>query len=134
MSHYILVAEDEADIRDLLRLVLEATGYVVEAEADGDAAWERARVHPPRLLVTDLRMPTMDGLELIRAVRQEPTTQGVPVILFTAYVATDPRVDEARRIAGVEVVTKGPIAELREAVGRALAEPGNGFAAASEHP
>jgi CheY-like chemotaxis protein len=120
VSHHILVAEDEADIRDLLRLALEGAGHTVAVAADGAAAWRMAQDEAPRLLVTDLRMPSMDGLELIQALRTDPALRAVPVVLFTAYVTTDPRVAEAREIDGVEVVTKGPIADLRAAVARAL--------------
>ena len=128
MSHRILVAEDEADIRDLLRLALEGAGREVRAADDGQAALELARAEPPHVLVTDLRMPRMDGLDLIRAFRGEPALRQVPVILFTAYVTSDPRVNEAAQIDGVEVVTKGPIADLREAVARLLQAPASGAA------
>jgi CheY-like chemotaxis protein len=126
LSQHILVAEDEADIRDLLRLSLQGAGHEVTVVPDGRLALEVALSSPPRCVITDLRMPGMNGLELIRALRAEPALRSVPVILFTAYVATDPRVSEAREIEGVEVVTKGPISELRAAVTRALeqSEPG----------
>jgi CheY-like chemotaxis protein len=120
VTHRILVAEDQADIRELLRLALTAAGYEVETAPDGGAAWELAVARPPELLVTDLRMPTMDGLELILALRAEPSLSQTPVILFTAYVSTDPRVAEAGQIGGVEVVTKGSLAELRRVVARVL--------------
>jgi CheY-like chemotaxis protein len=71
-------------------------------------------------VVTDLRMPQVNGLQLIRALREEPSLRRVPVILFTAYVSTDPRVAEARGVPDVEVVTKGSIAELRRVVARLL--------------
>ncbi|MGP8162094.1 MAG: response regulator [Candidatus Dormibacteria bacterium] len=120
MSHHILVAEDEADIRELLRLVLTGAGHEVETAPDGAAALESAVARPPALLVTDLRMPSMNGLDLIRALRGDPTLCHVPVILFTAFVSSDPRVAEARQVPEVEVVTKGSIAELRRAVARLL--------------
>jgi CheY-like chemotaxis protein len=122
VSRYILVAEDENDLRELLRLALEGAGYSVRAAADGAAALELARSDPPRLLVTDLRMPVMDGLDLIHALRADPRLRGLPVVLFTAYAASDPRVGEAAALPGVEVVTKGPLGELREAVARALGD------------
>jgi CheY-like chemotaxis protein len=96
----------------------------VTVAADGHAALDLALSSPPRCVVTDLRMPGMDGLELIRALRSEPALHAVPIVLFTAYVATDPRVSEAREIAGVQVVTKGPMSELRTAVARAIAQSG----------
>jgi CheY-like chemotaxis protein len=120
VTHRILVAEDQADIRELLRLALTASGYEVETAPDGGAAWELAVARPPELVVTDLRMPAMDGLELILALRAEPSLSHTPVILFTAYVSTDPRVAEAGQIGGVEVVTKGSLAELRRVVARVL--------------
>lgn len=120
VTHRILVAEDEADIRELLRLALTAAGYEIETAADGGAAWELAAARPPDLVVTDLRMPAMDGLELIRALRSEPSLSRTPVILFTAYVSSDPRVSEAGQLGGVEVVTKGSLAELRRVVARVL--------------
>lgn len=122
LIHRILVAEDEPDIRDLIRLSLEGVGREVRAAPDGRAALELARAEPPHLLITDLRMPRMDGLALIRAFRGEPGLTRIPVILFTAYVSTDPRVNEAAGIEGVEVVTKGPMAGLRQAVARTLEE------------
>ncbi len=120
MSHHVLVAEDEADIRELLRLALTGAGYEVETAPDGAAAWELAVARPPALVVTDLRMPAMNGLELIRALRDAPALRRVPVILFTAFVTSDPRVAEAGAISEVEVVTKGSIGELRQAVTRLL--------------
>ncbi|MGA2284612.1 MAG: response regulator [Candidatus Dormibacteria bacterium] len=120
MSHHVLVAEDEADIRELLRLALTGAGYEVETAPDGAAAWELAVARPPALVVTDLRMPAMNGLELIRALRDAPALRRVPVILFTAFVSSDPRVAEAGAISEVEVVTKGSIGELRQAVTRLL--------------
>jgi CheY-like chemotaxis protein len=120
VTHRILVAEDEADIRELLRLALTAAGYEIETAADGGAAWELAAARPPDLVVTDLRMPAMDGLELIRALRSQPALSRTPVILFTAYVSSDPRVAEAGQLGGVEVVTKGSLAELRRVVARLL--------------
>jgi CheY-like chemotaxis protein len=120
VSHHVLVAEDEADIRELLRLALTGAGYEVETAPDGAAAWELAVARPPALVVTDLRMPAMNGLELIRALRDAPALRRVPVILFTAFVSSDPRVAEAGAISDVEVVTKGSIGELRQAVTRLL--------------
>jgi len=126
LRRHILVVEDEADIRELLRLTLEGAGHTVQVAPDGEAAWSLAVMDAPRLVVTDLRMPKMDGLQLIQALRSDPRCRAVPVILFTAYAATDPRVNEARTIDGVEVVTKGPIADLRAAVARALTHERNG--------
>ena len=126
MSRYILVAEDESDLRELLRLALEGAGHSVRAAADGAVALELARRDTPRLVVTDLRMPVMDGLELIRALREDGKLQRVPVVLFTAYAQSDPRVGEAGALPAVEVVTKGPLADLREAVARALGDKAAG--------
>ena len=124
MSQHILVAEDDAAIRELLRLALTGAGYRVELAADGGAALEMAFASRPRLLITDLRMPLMDELELIRALRAKDGLSRVPVILYTAFVAEDSKVKTAQRITGVLVVTKGGgLGDLRDAVAQLLDEP-----------
>lgn len=77
----ILVAEDETDIRNLLKLSLEQEGYQVLAVADGLAALELIREQTPDLAVLDIMMPRLDGLNLLRKIRE---TSNMPVIMLTA--------------------------------------------------
>ena len=81
MSAAILIAEDDADIRGLLRLYLEGEGYrVLEAE-DGAQALELAREDPPDMAILDIMMPGMNGFELTRALRK---FSDVPILILSA--------------------------------------------------
>ncbi len=94
MKGRVLVVEDEAKIVDILRLYLEQTGYRVSTATDGASALKLAKQEPPDLVVLDLNLPDMDGLEVCRRLR---TTSPVPIIMLTA------RVDEVDRVVGLEV-------------------------------
>jgi two-component system response regulator MprA len=118
---HILVAEDDPDLRELATRVLTRAGYTVQAAADGGAALAMAIEHPPRLMILDLRMPVLDGLQLIQALRAEDGFAALPVILHTAYTNEDSRVKVAERLPGVAVVPKGTLPELVEAVAIMLA-------------
>jgi DNA-binding response OmpR family regulator len=80
----ILVADDDADIRELVVFKLESAGFEVTAVEDGRAALDHALGDPPDLVVLDLMMPRLTGLEVCAALRAEPATERVPVILLTA--------------------------------------------------
>ena len=80
----VLVADDDADIRDLVEFKLVAAGFEVAAVADGQAALDHVLADPPDLVVLDLMMPRMSGLEVCAALRQVPATAGLPIIMLTA--------------------------------------------------
>jgi len=79
----ILVVEDEPDVRFLITLVFEAAGHEVAAAADGDAALSAVRRSRPDLVVTDIMMPVMDGIELIRRLRADPLTSSIPIMVVS---------------------------------------------------
>ncbi|HVT63681.1 MAG TPA: SpoIIE family protein phosphatase, partial [Mycobacteriales bacterium] len=79
----ILVADDNADMRDYLAGLLSAH-YDVELAADGQAALERATVSPPDVVLTDVMMPRLDGFGLLRALRSNPATVAVPIVMMSA--------------------------------------------------
>ena len=79
----VLVAEDNADLRRFLYDLL-SEHYQVEVVADGRAALEAAQRHPPSLLLTDVMMPHLSGIELCHQLKSDPRTSSVPVILLTA--------------------------------------------------
>ena len=79
----VLVADDEASVRDLLAKTLALAEYYVDVAADGRAAVERLRVLPYDLLITDLRMPGVDGLAVIREARR--LNADIPVIIITGF-------------------------------------------------
>lgn len=94
MSQTILVVDDEPEIVKLVRAYLEAAGYRVVTAKDGREALVVTRHEKPDLIILDLTMPEMDGLEFTRRLRQEKDT---PVIMLTA------RVEETDRIIGLEL-------------------------------
>jgi two-component system alkaline phosphatase synthesis response regulator PhoP len=90
----ILVVEDETELTRILRSYLEKAGYVVVTAARGDyglAAWEQ---HHPDLVLLDLNLPGMDGLDIARAIRRRDET---PIIMMTA------RIEETDRLIGLEL-------------------------------
>ena len=76
----ILVVDDEPDQRFLLRRIFERAGHEVTDAGDGAAALRAVRESPPDLVVTDMMMPVMGGAELIRRLRSEPATAGIPIL------------------------------------------------------
>ena len=80
----ILVADDHADVRFMVESVLRRSGFDVELAADGEEALTRARERLPELVVLDILMPQMSGLEVLVQLRGSPATRAIPVILLTA--------------------------------------------------
>jgi CheY-like chemotaxis protein len=76
----ILVVDDEPDQRFLLRKTFERAGHEVSEAGDGATALVAVRESPPDLVVTDMMMPVMGGAELIRRLRREPATAGIPIM------------------------------------------------------
>jgi CheY-like chemotaxis protein len=85
----ILVADDESPIVDLLRDLLAEEGHTVLAARDGREALALARRERPDLVLSDVMMPLMDGIQLARTLREEPATREVVVILMSAAAAPD---------------------------------------------
>lgn len=96
MSH-VLVVEDDRDIADLVALYLQRDGFTVEVVSTGTDAFPRALASPPDLMVLDRMLPGVEGLEVCRAMRANPRTASVPIIMLTA------RATESDRIAGLEL-------------------------------
>jgi DNA-binding response OmpR family regulator len=94
VAQTILVVDDEARIVKLVRDYLERAGFGVLSARDGETALTLARVEKPDLIILDLMLPGVDGLDVCRRLRQE---SGVPIIMLTA------RVEEADRIVGLEL-------------------------------
>jgi len=88
----ILVVDDSADMRDYIARLL-ADEYRVHVVGDGRAALEAAVADPPDLVLSDVMMPGMDGLELVAALRADPGTAAVPVVLLSARAGEDAAVD-----------------------------------------
>jgi DNA-binding NarL/FixJ family response regulator len=120
----ILVVDDGATDRELLATVLRYAGYTVLEAETGELGLELARTEHPDLIIVDILMPTMDGYDLVRELRANPTTAGIRVIFYTAtYV-----IDEIRRLAtacGVAHIIIKPCKpeEIIRVVGDALSSP-----------
>jgi DNA-binding response OmpR family regulator len=96
MPRKILVVDDEADILHFLELVLKERGYEVVTAASGREALAEARAHSPDLMLLDIMMPQMDGWEVLRLLRIDPATAGVPVAMISA------RTDAKDRVQGLQ--------------------------------
>ena len=93
----ILVVEDDPDIADLIRRYLEKAGHTVDHLSSGGTVMARLRASAPDLVVLDLMLPELDGLMICQAMRSDPATGSIPIIMLTA------RADEADRVAGLEL-------------------------------
>ncbi|UJA19582.1 response regulator [Thermoleophilia bacterium SCSIO 60948] len=81
-----LVADDDADVRELVAFRLEREGYEVLTAADGAQALELTSAHVPAVAILDVMMPGLDGYEVTRRMRADPRLSEVPVVLLTASV------------------------------------------------
>ena len=89
----VLVADDNADMRDYLTRLLRSAGHRVEPVADGQAALEAARIGNPDLIVSDVMMPRLDGLQLVAALRADPRTSSTPVLLLSARAGQEASIE-----------------------------------------
>ncbi len=80
----ILIAEDEKDIALVARVRLEANGFEVITAPDGEQALAALRQRRPDLVLLDLKMPKLDGYQVCRILKNDPTTSPIPIILFSA--------------------------------------------------
>src|SRR5690554_6901998 len=92
----VLIVDDEASVVEVVTLYLKREGFTVRQAVDGKAALEALSVRKPALVVLDLMLPRIDGLEIMRWLRSEPG-EAVPVIMLTA------RSQETDRIYGLEL-------------------------------
>lgn len=93
----ILVVEDEKDIVDLIEHHLKQSGFSVITALDGRSGLERARAEHPSLIILDLMLPEIDGKDICRALKSNPSTQSIPILMLTA------KAEEVDRIVGFEL-------------------------------
>ncbi len=96
-TEHILIVEDEEDIAEILALHLARDGYQVSRVADGLEAYEVAANQLPDLILLDLMLPGMDGLEVCRRLRADEETRSIPIVMVSA------RGEEMDRVVGLEV-------------------------------
>ena len=121
MPANILIVDDYADNRELLRLMLEGAGHSVCEAEDGRAGLEMALAVPPDLILVDLSMPKLDGWGVLRELRADERTRGVPCVAVTAFAGGER--DQVRE-QGFDDFLPKPFrrTELIEMVERLLAE------------
>jgi EAL domain-containing protein (putative c-di-GMP-specific phosphodiesterase class I)/DNA-binding response OmpR family regulator len=119
----ILIADDEPDLLDLLKINLEIEGHDVRPACDGTQALEMIRDFCPDLVILDVTMPGMDGLEVVRAIRSEPGNDGLPVVLLSGR-GSDPEIFEGWRSGASYYLTKPfQMEELLEFIGGIRVRP-----------
>ena len=79
----IVAADDEADIRTVLQKGLEASGYNVIPAVDGEDALQKIKDEKPDLVILDIRMPKLDGIQTLQTIKNDPATRKLPVIMLT---------------------------------------------------
>ena len=95
-SRRVLVVEDNADARDMLRMLLELNGHVVETSEDGFGALAKLESFRPDVALIDVGLPGIDGYAVARQARERPATRGVRLVALTGYGLAD---DRARALA-----------------------------------
>lgn len=104
----ILVVERDPHIKKLERFFLEQAGYRVEFADDGVQGLERARALIPRILVTEILLPRLDGLRVCRALKSDPATKGIVVLVFSILAAEDRALE-----AGADAFLHKPLDDAR---------------------
>ncbi|WP_135449094.1 MULTISPECIES: response regulator transcription factor [Tabrizicola] len=120
MTLHVLLIEDEPNIAEAMRFILSREGWRVSHLAQGTEVLERVRADRPDLLILDLMLPGMSGLEILAALRADPETRALPVMMLTARG----RDRELAEQAGADRFISKPfsnaeiVAEVRALVGR----------------
>lgn len=107
MKQSILVVDDNIDNRDLTQILLEGDGFEVRLAGDAESALEALVTYRPDLILMDIQLPAMDGLELTGRLRREPAWQDVIVIALSAYAMKGD--EENARAAGCDGYITKPI-------------------------
>ncbi len=118
MTKTVLVIDDEAELLRLLDYNLTKAGYLALGAKDGPAGLDMARKHFPDLVILDVMMPGMDGWEVCKALRQDPSTARVPILMLTA------KAEESDRVLGLELGADDYVAKpfgVRELLARVKA-------------
>lgn len=98
MAKTVLIIDDSKAIRDMVAFTLEPHGYRMVGAADGSEGLTKLRAENPALVITDLNMPVMNGIEFIRNARQDTAGAGVPIVMLTTE--TKPELKAEGKAAG----------------------------------
>ena len=101
----VLTVDDSPSIRQMIKVTLEPAGHSVIEAGDGAQGLAQAQAKRPDIVITDLNMPNMNGLELIRALRKQPTLTGLPIVFLTTE-SNDAVKQEAKSAGATGWITK----------------------------
>jgi DNA-binding response OmpR family regulator len=104
MSKKILVVDDNADMREIMQLYMGGQGFTVVIAGDGIEGIEVARLENPDLIVTDASMPILDGIEMVKRLRNQPQFNKVPIVIVTGVGSRMQR--EAQKCGADRVLIK----------------------------
>ena len=119
----VLLVDDEPVLRSVVRQFLEFSGYEVVEAADGRHALDLAKERTPDIVLTDLLMPHIDGLDLCRRLRAHDSTRAVPVIFVTARNADDAQRMEMERVGNGFIMKPFEPDDLLKQIDETLALP-----------
>lgn len=105
MSRRVLVVEDEPNISEALRFILSRQGWHVDVTGDGQTALQSIRGAVPQLVILDLMLPGITGFDILRALRDDPGTRDLPVLMLTAKGQSADR-ESAERLGATRFMTK----------------------------
>lgn len=133
LGQTILVADDEPEVVDLVRMLLEWEGYAVVAAADGEETLAQARATMPDLILLDVRMPKMTGLDALGHLQADPALADIPVVMLSVVTAY-PQVRTALEQGAVAYISKPfELREMARLVKRVLAKDAAGREVIRQH-
>jgi CheY-like chemotaxis protein len=120
----VLFVEDDSAVAQMYKLKLELDGYQVEVASDGVMALEMARTSLPDIIFLDIRLPKLGGLEVLEALRADPDTQAVPVVILSSHSEQE-LVERGARLGALDhlIKSKTTPATLESGIEKWLNEP-----------
>ena len=116
MSEKILIIDDDLEISELLATFLRSIDYEVEIETDPEKGIETTKATKPNLILLDIMMPKIDGLQLLEHLKNDEETLAIPVIMLTAIGTDDAKLQAARNYCDDYLVKPVPLKKLEERV------------------
>src|ERR1044072_10014564 len=104
MPRLILVVDDNADARYMLKTVLEVQGFAVACAKDGQVALDMIKINRPDLIISDIQMPNLNGIEMIKILRMQSETKDTPVLVTSALHSEV--IADAMKAGGTAVAAK----------------------------
>ena len=134
MKHKILIVDDDESIRLVLQTYLAKDGHTLETAVDGLDAMEKIPVFRPELILLDINMPKMSGFEVLKRLKEDPATSGIPVFIMTA-LGQEVNIRRGYQLGAEEYITKpSNIAHLKLRINKFFEKKGNSGAVPKSIP